>query len=224
MIHLDQVQKSYGRLPVLQSCNGLVPMGSFAAVHGRSGCGKSTLLLIIGGLLQADAGEVVVAGQNMAELPSRDRERFRAESIGFVFQRFHLLPYFTVAENICASSLAWGWDDPVRLQELLEHFGLDERRDHRPGQLSVGEQQRCALARALYHRPRVLLADEPTGNLDHENASIVLDTFAAFAEGGGTVLMVSHDDRATARADRCFLLQDGQLQEPETAAVKPAVE
>lgn len=199
--------------------------GEFVALRGPSGCGKSTMLLMAGGLLAPDSGTVTVEGQNPYLLGEAARAGFRAGSVGFVFQQFHLLPYLSVLENILAPALATAaaGDTPGTPQELharavslAERFGLEKRLQHTPGQLSMGERQRTALARAVLRGPQVLLADEPTGNLDTANADIVLTHLQEFATAGGTVLLVTHDERAAAFASRQLTMSDGRLVETST--------
>ncbi|MEX0700596.1 MAG: ABC transporter ATP-binding protein [Planctomycetales bacterium] len=193
--------------------------GEFVSVQGPSGCGKSTLLLMAGGLLTPDAGEVRVAGENPYALAPDARARFRAERIGFVFQQFHLVPYLDVLGNVLAPAMAASVPDAEpRARELIAHFGLAERIHHVPGKLSTGERQRTALARALLNRPKLLLADEPTGNLDRENAVAVLGYLREFAEQGGGVLLVTHDPRAADVADRTVEIRDGRLVAPQEVA------
>jgi len=186
--------------------------GDFVAVQGSSGCGKSTLLLLAGGLLQPDTGTVTIAGENPYRLTPEARAQFRARHIGFVFQQFHLIPYLNVLDNVLAPALAIphsaGRD---RAAELLAHFGMTHRLPHVPSELSTGERQRVALARALLHQPQLLLADEPTGNLDVENGRVVLQYLAEFAKNGGAVLLVTHDPDAATFANRSLRLKDGKL-------------
>ena len=180
-----------------------VESGEFVAVQGPSGCGKSTLLLAAGGLLRPDGGTVRVAGQDPYALTADARAAFRAAHIGFVFQQFHLVPYLSVLDNVLAPALALPRKgSKEQAEELIERFGLKDRRHHVPEQLSVGERQRTALARALLNRPALLLADEPTGNLDADNAAVVLDALDGFARAGGAVLLVTHDAAAAGRANR----------------------
>jgi len=204
-----------GPAGVIRALDGVslgVAEGEFVAVHGPSGCGKTTLLLVAGGLLQPGSGQVTVDGEDPYSLPPEERSRFRAEKIGFVFQQFHLVPYLTVLDNVAAPSLAKpGADADARARELISRFRLEGRIRHVPSALSTGERQRTALARALLNRPKLLLADEPTGNLDVENAHNVLQHFADFAGEGGSVLLVTHDTRAAAYADRTLEMKDGRL-------------
>ena len=184
-----------------------IDRGDFIAVQGPSGCGKTTLLLAAGGLLTPDAGGVAIEGQDVYRLSPNRRAALRAEKIGFVFQQFHLAPYLSVRDNVLAPCLARpARDASARADELLAQFGLEPRRNHRPAQLSTGERQRTALARALLNRPRLLLADEPTGNLDAENSEIVLDALDRFARSGGGVLLVTHNRDAMRRARRSIQL------------------
>tara|TARA_A100001037_G_scaffold306342_1_gene350861 strand:- start:619 stop:1293 length:675 start_codon:yes stop_codon:yes gene_type:complete len=186
--------------------------GDFAAIQGPSGCGKSTLLLAAGALLQPAGGTVSIDGDDPYRLSSEQRAQFRARYVGFVFQQFHLVPYLSVRENIVVPELAGDAEgNSGDVDALLEQFQLKHRAEHPPAKLSTGERQRVALARALFNKPRLLLADEPTGNLDRENADIVLDHFRRFAEAGGGVLLVTHDPHAAARAGRTINIVDGCL-------------
>ncbi len=188
--------------------------GEFLALRGPSGCGKSTLLFVTGGLLRPDSGKVLLSGENLYALSPEARAARRAREVGFVFQQFHLVPYLSARDNVLAPALAQPIPDAAeRADALLEQFGLTDRRHHLPAALSVGEQQRAALARALLPRPKLLLADEPTGNLDPDNADLILSRLATFAEEGGAVLMVTHDDRAAERANRVLHLEQGRTKE-----------
>lgn len=186
--------------------------GEFVAVCGPSGCGKSTLLLMAGGLLEPTSGEVMLRGTNLYELEPNQRAKFRSGLIGFVFQELHLVPYLSVLNNVQAPSLANGVPARDRALNLIEEFGLTHRLSHRPGKLSTGERQRTALARAMLNEPSVLLADEPTGNLDAENSGIVLKHMRQFADDGGSVLLVTHDPVAAEAADRTINIRDGVIQ------------
>ena len=218
MIQFEHVHKTYRRatseVAAISDLSFSVDEGEFIAVRGPSGCGKSTLLSLAGGLVLPTQGQILIDGQPVSEMTAAQRSSFRGEKIGFVFQMFHLLPYLTIIENVVVAgsevaSAAVG----KRAETLLSDFGLTDRLSHRPGELSAGERQRVALARALLNRPRLLLADEPTGNLDPENASGVLELLAQFHKQGGTILLVTHDDRAAAYADRSLALDQGRLVE-----------
>ena len=191
-----------------------IASGEFVAMGGSSGCGKSTILLIAGGLLRPDQGELEIMGTRPYEVDSTRRASIRSQYIGFVFQQFHLVPYLDALDNVLAPTLARSLPDAEdKAMALLEKFGLTERRHHVPSALSVGEQQRVALARALLLEPKLLLADEPTGNLDPENTDSILDHLVAFAKEGGAVLMVTHDDLAANRASRSIRMEKGSIVE-----------
>jgi putative ABC transport system ATP-binding protein len=201
-----------GEVRALDDVSLEVGAGEFVAVCGPSGCGKSTLLLVLGALLHPDEGAVQIAGEDPYALGSGSRAAFRGSNIGFVFQEFHLVPYLNVRENILTPTLACeveGVDG--RVEELLGSLGMAERAEHLPSELSAGEQQRTALARALLASPKLILADEPTGNLDRENAERVLGHLADYAAAGAAVVMVTHDEAAMAAAGRRVVMDSGRL-------------
>jgi len=216
MIRLEHVTKTYlttnGPVYALADVSLEIPEGQFTVVRGPSGCGKSTLLTLVGALGTPTSGRVEVAGKSLAAMSSAARARFRATTVGFVFQTFHLVPYLTVLENVAAAAIP-GLEKAARrrAQDLLEEFGLGHRLFHRPAELSTGECQRAAIARALINRPQLLLADEPTGNLDPENATGVLDLLAAFHRDGGTVLLVTHQELASRFAQQTIRLRNGRI-------------
>ena len=221
LISLDHITKTYtgdaGPIVAVDDVSVSVEAGEFVAVVGPSGCGKTTLLLVAGGLLRPENGEVSIDGTDPYSLSGEQRARFRAEQIGFVFQQFHLVPYLNVLDNVMAPALVTGETSArERGGILVERFGLADRLGHRPGQLSTGERQRVALARALLNEPRVILADEPTGNLDGDNSEQVLQALKTFADEGGAVLLVTHDPDAVAFAGRQVVLQGGQLASSES--------
>jgi len=216
LLQLTDVSKSYtgvGRTVVaLDHASFALDAGDFVAVQGPSGCGKTTLLLTAGTLLTPDSGTVALGDRSTAGMTMSQRAELRSESIGFVFQQFHLIPYLSVLDNVLAPALAARQNGKLsRARSLIEQFGLEDRAGHVPAQLSSGERQRCALARALLNQPRILLADEPTGNLDEDNAAIVLDALREFADAGGAVLLVTHDARAAALAKSTMHMQAGRL-------------
>lgn len=217
MIRLDHITRSFngpkGKVIALKNVSMSLASGELLAVRGPSGCGKSTLLLTAAGLLKPDSGKVLYQeGDNPYDLTPDNRSRLRAELIGFVFQQYHLIPYLTVKENIIMPSLIAGVDDPDALaHELISKFGLEARIDHVPSQLSTGERQRTALARALFNNPKVIMADEPTGNLDDDNADIVLNHLKSYVEEGGSVLLVTHSARAADYATRTLNMKDGSI-------------
>lgn len=216
MLSLEKVTKVYrsGRLSVtaLKEVSIDVSAGEFVAVTGASGCGKSTLLLTAGGLLAPDFGIAKIDNTDLYVLDPDARAKFRNDRIGFVFQQLHLVPYLTVLNNVKAPSLVSGAAAQDRALKLIDEFGLSDRLNHLPEKLSTGERQRTALARALLNEPDVLLADEPTGNLDSENSAIVLQHMRSFADAGGAVLLVTHDPVAAERADRIVSVRDGAIQ------------
>lgn len=227
LLQLEEVFKTYlgGEQPVpaLDGVSLELDSGMFVAIRGPSGCGKTTLLLTAGTLLAPDRGQVVLAGERPYDMNGDARAAFRAQQLGFVFQQFHLVPYLSVLDNVLAPTLALA-DTPAAVsadvareaaQLLLERFGLSDRAGHTPARLSSGERQRCALARALLNKPKMLLADEPTGNLDAENAALVLSALRGFVEDGGAVLLVTHDDRAAAAADHTLWMKQGRLEPQE---------
>lgn len=213
MIRLENVSKVYpsarGPVAALDGVTLEVASGEFVAVCGPSGCGKSTLLLVTAGLTSATSGKVVADDIDLGSLTSFQRAQWRGENVGFVFQMFHLLPYLSVLDNVRVA--ARGAAAVRRSAELLEQCGLAHRLSHRPDQLSVGERQRVAIARAIVNRPRLILADEPTGNLDPASAAAVLDMLAAFHREGGTVVLVTHDEAAAGRAGRIVRLANGRI-------------
>jgi putative ABC transport system ATP-binding protein len=188
--------------------------GELVSVNGPSGCGKTTLLLIAGGLLNPDAGEVFLGGNNLYDLKPEERDTLRAEKIGFVFQQFYLVPYINILENVLIPSIgshSYSKSLEEKAKALIEKFNLSHRIYHKPGELSTGERQRVALARALINDPEILLADEPTGNLDDDNADIVLKYISDFARQEGAVLLVTHDKRIGQHAHRNYKMKDGKF-------------
>jgi len=205
---------------VLESASLDVHRGEVVAVVGRSGSGKSTLLHLLGGLEQADAGQITVAGQRLDRLRERELTRLRGRAIGFVFQFFHLVPELTGAENVELPARLPGAPPGAlpRARALVERLELGHVADRLPHELSGGEQQRFAVARALVHDPPLVLADEPTGNLDPQAARTVLDLLRAAAGEGRAVLLVTHEAAATAIADRVLRVEDGRLGEVSLGA------
>lgn len=218
MLEFKNVSKWFngaqGKVMALKEVSFSVRPGELLAVRGPSGCGKTTLLLTAGGLLRPSDGQMSLDEQDPYGLSPEMRSRLRARTIGFVFQQFHLIPYLTVRQNIMTASLAVPLKEASeRAQQLISRFGLDDRADHVPARLSTGERQRTALARALLNQPKVILADEPTGNLDEDNAQTVFGYLSQYVSDGGCVLLVTHDDRAAAHATRILQMSQGQLVE-----------
>lgn len=196
-----------------------VAAGDYVAITGPSGSGKSTLLQLIGGLDHPTSGSISLLGTELDRLPDRDLSRLRLTRIGFIFQRFHLLPVLTARENVELPMAEAGRDRKAREQrsrELLEYVGLGDRMDHRATQLSGGEMQRVAIARALANEPALILADEPTGELDAATGTQILDLFDRLHRDRVTVVVVTHDDRLAERAARRVRLFDGQVEREET--------
>jgi len=219
MVELDAVTKTYqgpqGAVRALDGVSLRVEAGEFVAIKGASGSGKSTLLLTMGGMVRPTSGRVAVAGTDLYALSPGERARFRAENIGFVFQLFHLVPYLSVLENVLLPTLALGADRDRRAAAmgLLERFGMGHRVGHRPSELSIGERQRVAMARALLNRPKLILADEPTGNLDPANATEVMAHLAESHKEGATVVVVTHEALAERYAQRAVLIREGKIVE-----------
>src|SRR5437660_2669261 len=217
LLSLDAVSKRFHRgreeVVALDEVDLELEAGEFLALVGPSGSGKSTLLHLAGGLDQPDRGRIVLDGRDLATLSTGDRAQLRRRQIGFVFQFFHLIPTLTVAENVELPLVLDGARRTNgRVPELLDRVGLTHRADHLPGELSGGEMQRAAIARALVARPRLLLADEPTGNLDSATGAEILDLLGErVRETGAALLMVTHDASAASRADRVVSLRDGVL-------------
>jgi ABC-type lipoprotein export system ATPase subunit len=219
MIELTDVSKTYRRGPeeiqALRSINLSIAAGEFVAIRGKSGCGKSTLLHIIGGLEPPTSGSVVVDGRDLAKLSDQELTLFRRDRVGVVFQSFNLLPLLTLEENVALPRVLQGISYEKAWQEAahwLQEVELTHRRSHKPHQVSGGEMQRAAIARALINRPAVLLADEPTGNLDSATATQILELFARlYRDWRQTVVLVSHAAEVTAYADRVLAMQDGVI-------------
>ncbi len=216
-IVLEAVSKNYRRgdelVAALVDVSFTVAAGELVALVGPSGCGKSTTLNLVSGVDRADAGRVAVCGLELGAASEAQLVTLRRRTVGIVFQAFHLVPHLSVEENVALPLALDGRHDPARVAELLERVGLVHRRRHFPGELSGGEQQRTALARALVHRPRVVLADEPTGNLDSTTGAEVLRQLDELRREERTaLLLVTHDDNVATLADRVVRLRDGHVE------------
>jgi putative ABC transport system ATP-binding protein len=219
MIRLENVSVEYRlkseRVQALRNLDLRIGEGSFEAIMGPSGSGKTTLIQLIAGLLTPTAGEVIVSGENLSRLNDEKISAFRNRTIGFVFQFFNLPSYYTAIDNAALPLVFTGVDEQTRrtrARVLLTEFGLQERLDHRPDQLSGGEAQRVAIARALINNPKIILADEPTGNLDRETGTHVMELLQKInRERGVTVLMVTHDEKAAGFAQRIIRIEKGEL-------------
>ncbi len=218
MLTMENVSKSYkhrGQLvTALDGATAEIPRADFVAVVGPSGSGKSTLLLMLGGMLSPSSGRVLLEGQSLYDLNADGRARLRKKKVGFVFQTFNLVPYLTAIENVQVPLYLAGVEQKEqedRAAALLDRMGLADRMHHKPCELSVGQQQRVALARMLANDPAVILADEPTGNLDPETSRQVIGFFEEFNREGRTIVMVTHDPRAAERAKRVLRLTGGAI-------------
>lgn len=200
-------------VPALRGVDLVVQEGEFLAVVGPSGCGKSTLLHILGGLTGPSSGTVLVDGNDFSVMNDGDRTRFRRHKIGFVFQRFNLLPTLTARQNIhIAQDIQGNGFNPHRLDMVVDMLGIREKLNHKPFAMSGGEQQRVAIARAVICEPKILLADEPTGNLDTENSQIVLNMMRMLNRSfRQTILMITHNPEAAAVSDRVVRMRDGRV-------------
>ncbi len=218
MIRVTDIHKSFGTLEVLRGVTLEVAPHEVVSIVGASGAGKTTLLQIIGTLSRPDAGRVEIDGRDVFALNDKELSRFRNERIGFVFQFHHLLAEFTAFENVCIPGLIGHRpraEVERRAGELLDLMGLSARRDHKPAQLSGGEQQRVAIARALINSPAVLLADEPSGNLDSHNRDEIHRLFFDLRDRlGQTTILVTHDENLASMADRKITMSDGMILEP----------
>src|SRR4029077_8213837 len=203
--------KEFANVRALDAVTLDVEAGEWIAIMGPSGSGKTTLINILGGLDTPTAGRAVVDGTNVAGLDENGLTRYRSEKIGFVFQQFHLVPYLTAVENVMLAQYFHSTPDEAEAREALGRVGLGDRLTHLPAQLSGGEQQRVAVARALINHPKLILADEPTGNLDEANEQIVINLFHQLHTEGHTILMVTHDPSIGCLADRRIELAHGRL-------------
>jgi putative ABC transport system ATP-binding protein len=222
-IEADNLRKTYrvGKIevPALRGVSFAVERGEFVTIVGPSGSGKSTLFYLLGGLTRADSGRIVIEGDDFSQMSDAERTAMRKKKIGFVFQKFNLLPTLDARSNIqIARDIAGrnGKDDLAYFQRITELLGLAKRLQHRPSELSGGEQQRVALARALINKPSIVLADEPTGNLDSKNSEVVLAMLRQSNKDlGQTVMMITHNPEAAEYGDRIIHMRDGEIVSPE---------
>jgi lipoprotein-releasing system ATP-binding protein len=212
MIQATGIEKSFGDLKVLKGIDFTAEDREVISIVGASGAGKSTLLQILGSLYVPDAGKVLIDGQDIFSLNEKELADFRCRKIGFVFQFHHLLPEFTAKENVMIPAMIAGRRDPEQAASLLEELGLGERLDHKPSQLSGGEQQRVAVARALVNSPSVIFADEPSGNLDSKTREELHNLFFKIRDTHGvTFVIVTHDRDLARLSDRCLEMRDGRF-------------
>lgn len=219
IVELEDVSKIYKvgseNVYALDGINLLVEKGEFLSIVGPSGSGKTTMLNIIGCMDVPSSGKIFIEGKDLSNANEKTRTSFRRKTIGFVFQQFFLIPTLTVLENVQLPSLFYGkkYNIEIRAKELLDLVGLNKRYNHLPSQLSGGEMQRVAIARALINSPSILLADEPTGNLDTKNAVIIMDIFQQLNRDGLTIIMVTHNLELAKKTNRCIKLEDGKIKE-----------
>lgn len=222
LIEISNLAKHYvsgeETVEALRGVDLCIDAGEFVSIMGQSGSGKSTLLSVLGGVNHPTAGEVEMAGVKLYSLPGERLADFRAQNLGFVFQSFHLIPYLTALENVMlplAIAKTSNQEKRSKAKEALEQVGLAAKVDRLPNQLSGGEQERVAIARAIVNKPHILLADEPTGNLDSKSAADVLDLLDELNREGQTLVIVTHDPQVAARAKRRVYLRDGQIEREE---------
>ena len=216
MIEVKNITKKFNsakeKVVALNDIDLVVQKSEFVLIKGESGSGKSTLLFIMGGMLNPTSGKIIVNNKDLFTLSEADRSKYRANEIGFVFQSYHLLPYLNVQENIMLTDklpkINIAKED---VHQIAKELGIADRLNHKPSQLSAGEKQRVALARALITKPSIILADEPTGNLDEKNTIEVLNYLKSFQKNGGTVIMVTHGNLADSYATRTIKLEKGTL-------------
>ncbi|QEG24674.1 ABC transporter ATP-binding protein [Mariniblastus fucicola] len=218
MLCMENVTKTYEMrrqtVAALTEADLSIPAGDFISLVGPSGSGKSTLLVMLGGMLSPTSGRVLLDGESVYDLDVDARARLRKSKVGFVFQTFNLIPYLTASENVQVPLYLSGTesnDQEQRAAELLDRVGLGDRLYHKPAELSVGQQQRVALARMLANDPAVILADEPTGNLDPETSEQIIGFFEEFNREGRTIVMVTHNPETAERAKRVLKLRDGKI-------------
>ena len=220
---LRKVYHGADEVEALRGIDLLVERGEMIAIVGTSGSGKTTLLNCLSGLDVFDGGQVVIDGQDLSKMSDRARTAYRSHHMGFVFQAFNLLPVLSAAENVEIPLLLQGAgtrDSRRRALEMLETLGLAHRANHRPDQLSGGEQQRVAVARALIHKPAVVWADEPTGNLDSEVTNVIVELLARMNQTGQTIVLVTHNPQVAERAARTVRMRDGRIEAPEPERVQ----
>ena len=216
MIAIENVIKTYhkrmGKINAIDNVSLDIAKGSFVVLNGASGSGKTTLLMAVASMLHPTAGSITMDGTDIYNLSTMQRASFRAANIGFIFQMFHLIPYLSIIENVLfAAGVTKTQNARSTAQEIIAQLSLTDRMHHRPSELSAGEKQRAAIARAMLNKPRLILADEPTGNLDPHNAEIVLGHLSDYNRQGGTVIVVTHGDQAKRYATRTIQMENGRV-------------
>jgi len=215
ILTLRDVSKIYGDLKALNNINLQVEKGEWLAIMGPSGSGKTTMMNIIGCMDKPSIGEVILEGKDISKLSPKELTVIRRDKIGLVFQQFHLINYLTALENVMMAQYYHSMPDEEEAMEALEAVGLQDRAKHLPNQLSGGEQQRVCIARALINHPTLLLADEPTGNLDEKNEYMVMDIFEKLHNAGSTIIVVTHDPEVGDEAERMVVLEHGKIAREE---------
>ena len=215
ILTLNGVSKIYGDLKALDNINLTVEKGEWLAIMGPSGSGKTTMMNIIGCMDKPSLGEVILEGQDISRLSPKDLTVIRRDKIGLIFQQFHLVNYLTALENCMMAQYYHSMPDEEEAMAALEAVGLQDRAKHLPSQLSGGEQQRVCIARALINHPALILADEPTGNLDEKNEYIVMDIFEKLHNAGSTIIVVTHDPEVGVEAERMIVLEHGRIAREE---------
>lgn len=215
ILTLNGVSKIYGDLKALDNINLMVEKGEWLAIMGPSGSGKTTMMNIIGCMDKPSLGEVILEGQDISRLSPKDLTVIRRDKIGLIFQQFHLVNYLTALENCMMAQYYHSMPDEEEAMAALEAVGLQDRAKHLPSQLSGGEQQRVCIARALINHPALILADEPTGNLDEKNEYIVMDIFEKLHNAGSTIIVVTHDPEVGDEAERMIVLEHGRIAREE---------
>jgi putative ABC transport system ATP-binding protein len=211
LLELKDISKAYGNLKALRDINLTVKQGEWLAIMGPSGSGKTTMMNIIGCMDKPSTGEVILDGVNISRESGRNLTTIRRDKIGLIFQQFHLVNYLTALENVMVAQYYHSMPDEKEAMEALERVGLTSRARHLPSQLSGGEQQRVCIARALINYPMLILADEPTGNLDEANEQIVIDIFKKLHAEGSTIIVVTHDPEVAEDAERTVVLEHGRI-------------
>ena len=211
ILTLSGISKIYGDLKALDNINLNVEEGEWLSIMGPSGSGKTTLMNIIGCMDKPSLGKIDLAGQDISKLSSKELTVVRRDTIGLVFQQFHLVNYLTALENVMMAQYYHSMPDEEEAMEALASVGLKERAKHLPNQLSGGEQQRVCIARALINHPKLLLADEPTGNLDEKNERLVMEIFEKLHNTGSTIIVVTHDPEVADQAERMVVLEHGKI-------------
>ena len=210
-VAIENLVKKYGQLRAIDDLSFNVGAAEWVALMGPSGSGKTTLINILGGLDKLNSGRVVVDGVDLSKLSENEMVRYRAEKVGFVFQQFHLVPYLNAVENVMLAQYFHSVTDEKQAEEALRRVGMGERMTHLPAQLSGGEQQRVAIARALINQPKIILADEPTGNLDSQTGVEIMALFDRLHDQGNTIVLVTHEHDIAEYAHRVIHIRDGQV-------------